>query len=133
MYNKDLYELMEGGPDAKRPKLLWPRFRRSVNPCAKRILPTTLCKALQCHNVSGKCQTPALRRMLLLVFSSKVIFKKVVFRVEHIVVVAVVVVVSRRLVVTDVSKVSSWRAVQKLIEEVPTSFGGFVANYFSSQ
>ena len=35
--------------------------------------------------------------------------------------------------VTDVSKVSSWRAVQKLIEEVPTSFGGFVANYFSSQ
>ena len=128
MYNKDLYELMEGGPDAKRPKLLWPRFRRSVNPCAKRILPTTLCKALQCHNVSGKCQTLALRRMLLLVFSSKVIFKKVVFRVEHI-----VVVVSRRLVVTDVSKVSSWRAVQKLIEEVPTSFGGFVANYFSSQ
>ena len=103
-----------------------------MNQCAKRILPTTLCKVLQCHNVSGKCQTPALRRMLLLVFSSKVIFKKVVFRVEHIVVV-VVVVVSRRLVVTDVSKVSSWRAVQKLIEEVPAAFRSLISNVFAGQ
>lgn len=35
--------------------------------------------------------------------------------------------------VTDVSKVSSWRAVQKLIEEVPAAFRSLISNVFAGQ
>ena len=34
---------------------------------------------------------------------------------------------------TDVSKVSSWRAVEKLIEKIPTSLRGLIANKFAGQ
>jgi hypothetical protein len=38
-----------------------------------------------------------------------------------------------RFVFTDVSKVSSWRAVKKLIEKIPTALISLVPHYFAGQ